>query len=319
MSQANSILVLGAGELGMAMLRSLAHRAPPGSGISIAALLRPSTIDSQALAKQKDIAELRSLGVELLPVDLAEQSEESLAAVFGRFHTVISCTGFVGGSGVQLKLARTVLKAQVKRYFPWQFGVDYDVIGRGSPQDLFDEQLDVRDLLRSQDQTEWVVVSTGMFTSFLFEPSFGVVDLGRNTVNALGSWDNSVTVTTADDIGALTTEIVFAEPRVVDQIVYIAGDTVTYRQLADAVDELLDLNVHRTEWTVPELKRELADDPDNAIKKYRAVFAEGKGVAWDKSQTFNTQRGIAACGLEDWMRANLVANESVTLADVGDR
>ena len=315
MSHANSILVLGAGELGMAMLRSLARRAPPASGISIAALLRASTIDSQDLAKQKDIAELRSLGIELVAGDLAAQSEESLAAVFGRFHTVISCTGFVGGSGVQRKLARAVLKAEVKRYFPWQFGVDYDVIGRGSPQDLFDEQLDVRDLLRSQDQTEWVIVSTGMFTSFLFEPSFGVVDLGRNTVNALGSWDNGVTVTTADDIGALTSEIVFAEPRIVDQIVYLAGDTVTYRQLADTVDKLLELNVHRTEWSVPDLKRELADDPDNSIKKYRAVFAEGKGVAWDKSQTFNAQRGIAACGLEDWMRANLLANESVALRD----
>jgi NmrA-like family len=315
MSHANSILVLGAGELGMAMLRSLARRAPPASGMSIAALLRASTIDSQDLAKQKDIAELRSLGIELVAGDLAAQSEESLAAVFGRFHTVISCTGFVGGSGVQRKLARAVLKAEVKRYFPWQFGVDYDVIGRGSPQDLFDEQLDVRDLLRSQDQTEWVIVSTGMFTSFLFEPSFGVVDLGRNTVNALGSWDNGVTVTTADDIGALTSEIVFAEPRIVDQIVYLAGDTVTYRQLADTVDKLLELNVHRTEWSVPDLKRELADDPDNSIKKYRAVFAEGKGVAWDKSQTFNAQRGIAACGLEDWMRANLLADQSVALRD----
>ncbi|QIE26091.1 NmrA-like family protein (plasmid) [Caballeronia sp. SBC1] len=319
MSHANSILVLGAGELGMAMLRSLARRATPASVISIAALLRPSTIDSQDAAKQKDIAELRSLGIELLPGDLAQQSEESLAAVFGRFHTVISCTGFVGGSGVQRKLARAVLKADVKRYFPWQFGVDYDVIGRGSPQDLFDEQLDVRDLLRSQDRTEWVIVSTGMFTSFLFEPSFGVVDLGQNTVNALGSWDNAVTVTTADDIGALTTEIVFAEPRIADQIVYIAGDTITYRQLADAVDDLLDLNVDRTEWSVPDLKRELAEDPDNSIKKYRAVFAEGKGVAWDKSKTFNAQRGMATCGLEDWMRGNLVPSESVALPDVGRR
>ena len=317
MSHANSILVLGAGELGMAMLRSLARRATPASGISIAALLRPSTIDSRDPAKQKDIAELRSLGIELLPGDLAEQSEESLAAVFGRFHTVISCTGFVGGSGVQRKLARAVLMAEVKRYFPWQFGVDYDVIGRGSPQDLFDEQLDVRDLLRSQDRTEWVIVSTGMFTSFLFEPSFGVVDLDRNTVNALGSWDNGVTVTTADDIGALTTEIVFAEPRIVDQIVYVAGDTVTYRQLADAVDDLLNLNVDRTAWSVPDLKRKLADDPDDSIKKYRAVFAEGKGVAWDKSQTFNAQRGIVACGLDDWMRANLLASDSAALTDVG--
>src|SRR5471032_1320973 len=99
MSHANSILVLGAGELGMAMLRSLARRATLASGISIVALLRPSTIHSQDPAKQKDIAELRLLGIELLPGDLAEQSEESLAAVFGRFHTVISCTGFVGGSG----------------------------------------------------------------------------------------------------------------------------------------------------------------------------------------------------------------------------
>jgi hypothetical protein len=315
MSHANSILVLGAGELGMAMLRSLARRAPPASGMSIAALLRASTIDSQDLAKQKDIAELRSLGIELVAGDLAAQSEESLAAVFGRFHTVISCTGFVGGSGVQRKLARSVLKAGVKRYFPWQFGVDYDVIGRGSPQDLFDEQLDVRDLLRAQDQTEWVIVSTGMFTSFLFEPSFGVVDLGRNTVNALGSWDNAVTVTTADDIGALTTEIVFAEARIVDQIVYIAGDTITYRQLADAVDELLERNVLRTKWSVPQLKRELAEDPDNSIKKYRAVFAEGKGVAWDKSQTFNDQRGPVACGLEEWMRTHLLAHESAALPD----
>ena len=100
---------------------------------------------------------------------------------------------------------------------------------------------------------------------------------------------------------------------------YIAGDTITYRQLADAVGALLDLNVHRTEWSVPELKRELAADPDNSIKKYRAVFAEGKGVAWDKSQTFNAQRGIAARGLEDWMRANLLASESVALPDAGHR
>ena len=319
MSHAHSILVLGAGELGMAMLRSLARRADPVSGISVAALLRPSTIDSKDPAKQTNIAELRSLGIELLPGDLAEQPEESLAAVFGRFHTVISCTGFVGGSGVQLKLARAALKAEVKRYFPWQFGVDYDVIGRGSPQDLFDEQLDVRDLLRSQDRTEWVIVSTGMFTSFLFEPSFGVVDLGRNTVNALGSWDNGVTMTTADDIGALTTEIVFAEPRIVDQIVYLAGDTVTYRQLADTIDELLDLNVDRIVWSVPDLKRELADDPGDSIKKYRAVFAEGKGVAWDTSQTFNAQHGIAVCGLEDWVRANLLASEGAALPDVGHR
>lgn len=306
MSHDNSILVLGAGELGMAMLRSLVQRAGPTSGVSVAVLLRPSAMDSHNPDKRKAIDALRALGVEPIAGDLSAQSVAELATVFGRFDTVISCTGFVGGRGVQRKITQAVLEAGVKRFFPWQFGVDYDVIGRGSAQDLFDEQLDVRDLLRSQDRTEWVIVSTGMFTSFLFEPSFGVVDLAQNTVNALGSWDNAVTVTTAEDIGALTTGIVFAEPRIANQVVYVAGDTVTYGHLANTVERVLGLNVRRAEWRVPELKRQLAEMPDDSIRKYRVVFAEGRGVAWDKDRTFNAQHGIGVCGLENWIRQNVL-------------
>lgn len=108
--------------------------------------------------------------------------------------------GFAAGSNIQIKIARAVLEACVTRFLPWQFGVDYDVIGRGSAQDLFDLQLEVRDLLRGQDRTEWVIVSTGMFTRFLFEKFFGVVDLNLPLVRALGSWETAVTVTTPEDI-----------------------------------------------------------------------------------------------------------------------
>ncbi len=69
-----------------------------------------------------------------------------------------------------------------------------------------------------------------------FEPSFGVVDLSRNVVHALGSWQNSVTVTTAEDIGKLTAEILFTEPKISNSVVYTAGDTITYGQLADMID-----------------------------------------------------------------------------------
>ncbi|CAD6518747.1 hypothetical protein LMG27952_01056 [Paraburkholderia hiiakae] len=300
-----SILVLGAGELGMAMLRTLSRRAGHATNVTIAVLLRASTIASSEPAKQKDVAELRSLGIELVEADLSVQTSDELATLFSRFDTVISCTGFVGGPGVQRKIARAALDAGVKRYFPWQFGVDYDIIGRGSAQDLFDEQLDVRDLLRAQSRTEWVIVSTGMFTSFLFEQSFGVVDLAANTVNALGSWDNAVTVTTADDIAALTAEIVFAEPRIANRVVHIAGDTITYREVADTVDGVLGVKVHRNEWTVPELERQLAEAPQDGLRKYRVVFAQGRGVAWDMGQTFNAQRGLGACSLEEWVRNNL--------------
>ena len=303
-----SILVLGAGELGLAVLRGLATRAASFVDTSVTVLLRPSAIESPSAAKKQDIAELRSLGVNLLAGDLASSAND-LSTLFKEFDTVIGCTGFVTGGGLQLKLARAVLDAAVRRYIPWQFGVDYDVIGRGSAQDLFDEQLDVRDLLRSQDRTEWVIISTGMFTSFLFEPSFGVVDLARNTIHALGSWDTAVTVTTPEDIGALTAAIVFAEPRIANRVVYTAGDTITYARLADVVDSVVGVKVTRVAWSVPELRKELAEDPDDALKKYRVVFAEGRGVAWPLEQTFNAQHGLAVADVKHWAQENLNQRE----------
>ncbi len=299
------ILVLGAGELGMAVLRNLAQRIDLLSGTTLTVLLRSATITAPTHDKRRDIATLDSLGVQLLPGDLVAASESDLAALFADFPTVIGCTGFVAGRNIQIKLARAVLEAGVRRYVPWQFGVDYDVIGRGSAQDLFDEQLDVRDLLRSQDRTEWVIISTGMFTSFLFDPSFGVVDLARNTVHALGSWETAVTVTTPEDIGALTAEILFAEPRIANRVVYTAGDTVTYARLADIVDSVLGRQVQRTAWSRSRLRDELAADPTNPLRKYRVVFAEGNGVSWGVDQTFNAQRGIEVVGVEQWARENL--------------
>lgn len=300
-----AILVLGAGELGMAVLRNLARHARHASGVSIAVLLRPSAMGSDDPAKRKELGELRELGIEFVEGDLTRQSCADLATTFRRFDTVVSCTGFVGGPGVQLKIAQAALEAGIKRFFPWQFGVDYDLIGRGSAQDLFDEQLDVRDLLRAQTLTEWVIVSTGMFTSFLFEPSFGVVELATHTVNALGSLDNAVTVTTAEDIGVMTAEIVFGEPRVSNQVLHIAGDTVTYREVADTLERALGVRLERHVWTVPELKRLLAEAPDDTLRKYRVVFAQGRGVAWDKARTFNAQKGVPLCGIDGWVRDNL--------------
>jgi len=227
-----SILVLGAGELGLPVLRNLAREAKRAPGSALSVLLRESTINTQVPEKKVEIDELRGLGIQMVAADLVNDSIDQLAKVFARFDTVIGCAGMVAGRETPMKLATAALKSGVKRYFPWQFGVDFEVIGRGSPQDLFDAQLDVRELLRAQDNTEWVIISTGMFTSFLFEPVFEVVDFDNNTVNALGSLENSVTLTTPDDIGTLTAQIVFFEPRMRNQIVYLAGDTVTYGQVA---------------------------------------------------------------------------------------
>jgi NAD(P)-dependent dehydrogenase (short-subunit alcohol dehydrogenase family) len=300
-AKTENILVLGAGELGMAVLRELAVR--PQARVTV--MLRPSAIDTTSAHKHQTLEELAALGIEVLAGDVVNDSVEQLAERFGGFDTLVSCLGFVAGSGTQVKLARAALQSDVKRYVPWQFGVDYDVIGRGSPQDLFDEQLDVRDLLRGQSRVQWLIISTGMFTSFLFEPVFGVVDLAQNTVRALGRWETAVTVTTPEDIGRLVAVVLF-DPALVNQVVYVAGDTLSYGQLADTVDRLLKRKVERVEWTVPALLADLAAAPDDQMRKYRAVFADGKGVAWDKVDSYNAGRGIETTTVAQWIGEHLL-------------
>ncbi|MEV4668594.1 aromatic alcohol reductase [Microbacterium sp. LWO12-1.2] len=304
--QSRKILVIGAGELGMPVLRNVMRRAIDVPGSSVDVLLRPATIDSGAPAKQRDLAEIRDLGIGIVPGDLVQNTIDELVSIFTRYDTVIGCTGITAGLDAPMKVAHAALAAKVPRYFPWQFGVDFDVIGRGSPQDIFDSQLDVRDLLRSQEETEWVIISTGMFMNYLFEPGSGMVDLPSRTVNALGSAETAVTVTTPEDIGALTAEILFAEPRIQNEIVYIAGDTVTYGEVAETLGDALGHPFALRVWSESQLMEELADDPHDMTRKYRAAFAQGRGVAWDKATTYNARQEIRTTTLREWVRANLV-------------
>ncbi|KAJ7108779.1 isoflavone reductase family protein [Mycena epipterygia] len=298
MANSDSILILGAGELGNAVIQSFSAHPQPNSLLTV--LLRTSNSPKHLAF----LSELKDLNVAVEYGDIANDSVDALARLFRGHTTIISCVGFAAGPGTQLKLARAVLAAGVDRYIPWQFGVDYDVIGRGSPQNLFDEQLDVRDLLRGQTRTLWKIVSTGMFTSFLFEPSFGVVDLDAAVCRALGTWETAVTVTTPQDIGIMTVRIA-KETWDGSGVVYTAGDTITYGALANTVERILGKEVKRQLWSAEDLVKELKDDPENGTKKYRAVFAMGKGVSWPLDGTYNHQKGIALEGVEDWLKRYL--------------
>lgn len=289
------MLVIGTGELGAAMLRAMVPRAV-AAGIRLDVMVRSTATSGTRLDHEAG---------ELVECDVAAASEAELGTLFGGYDTVLSCLGFAAGTGTQLKLARAAVASGVRRYYPWQFGVDYDVLGRGSPQPLFDEQLDVRDLLRGQSDLRWVIVSVGMFTSFLFEPSFGVVDLERGVVRALGGWDNAVTVTTPEDIGRLTTEIIFTKLEFADEVVHLAGDTITYGRLADLVEQALGRPIRREVLTVPDLMAALAAAPDDTMRRYRAVFALGRGMWWDKERTFNAERGIAVTDAKAWLHDRL--------------
>ncbi|KAL8940537.1 MAG: hypothetical protein Q9216_002754 [Gyalolechia sp. 2 TL-2023] len=308
----SSILILGAGELGLPIIHSLAQLSstiPPSSRPVLTVLLRPSTISSPSPSKSKEIASIQNLGVNILAADISTSTASELASHFKKYRTIISCTGFSGGAGTQMKLAQAVLEADVSHYYPWQFGVDYDIIGPDAAGGLFREQCQVRELLRAQDTTKWTIVSTGMFTSFLFEPFFGVVDQAGEdvVVRALGSWDNQVTVTTPEDIGRVVAELVLQDGRT--GVVYTAGDTLSYQQVAELVEQKMGKEKVRKEiWALDYLRAELGQDPENAIKKYRVVFAEGKGVSWKQDVTLNHVRGIQTTDVRSFLasRKNIV-------------
>ncbi|RBQ74956.1 hypothetical protein FVER53590_08287 [Fusarium verticillioides] len=300
----DNILVLGAGELGTAILEALAKH-PSRANAKLSVLLRPSSINSTAPEKKKQIEHLQGLGITPQPGDV-ESSTSELAAIFRNYDTIISCNGMGRPFGTQTKLADAVFEAGVKRYFPWQFGMDYDAIGTGSDQDRFDEQINIRKKLRAQNKTEWTIVSTGLFMSFLFLTDFGVINLEQKVTRGLGTWDTKITVTVPRDIGRVTADIVFDPRGIANEVVHIAGDTLSYKEIADLVDERFGEGTFRRElWDMETLKKQLAEG--QPVAEYKATFAVGKGVAWDREGTVNMARGIQMTGLREYLKdVNLV-------------
>jgi hypothetical protein len=297
----NNVLVLGAGELGIQVLRAMSNKAREHTHVKMSVLLRIGATDATSGTHRARLDELIRLSITVVEGDLQKNSIDELSEIFGSFDAVINCSGFVGGSGTQIKITQAVLKAAVVRYFPWQFGVDYDVIGKGSGQQVWDEQLEVRHLLRRQKATEWVIVSTGIFTSYLFDPGFGVVDAQSRTVFGLGNWQHAVTLTTPEDIGRLTADIFFHQPSFRNEVVFIAGDTLTYSELADLMQNHWNAEVDRKLLVSKKLQADVQHNPGDVGAKYRLAFARPDGVAWSKEKTFNYRQGIETTTAGQWL------------------
>jgi len=296
----NSFLVIGTGEVGLAMLNSLYdHQEKHDLQLKIGVLVQPVSSNADAIR-----ANTRFNGIGIEAIDLVGDGIETLAATFRRYDTVICCSGFSVGAGMQVKITQAVLAAGVRKYIPWQFGADYDRIGRGSAQPVFDEQLEVRDMLRSQQKTHWVIVSTGMITSFLFREDFGVISLKDRTVRALGDWRHSLTLTSCEDIGALTAAILFHQPEILDEVVFVAGDTVSFEEIGKLMDLLFGSEFEKILWDVPHLQQKLEEEPNDVFNRYRLVFTH-PGVTWSMEETFNYQHKIPTVGLSQWAKQNL--------------
>ena len=118
----------------------------------------------------------------------------------------------------------------------------------------------------------------------------------RVEITALASMENAITATSAEDIGKWTAELVFDAESPINTPVYVAGETLTYEQLADILERVLKPNgveVVRKVWTVEWLKGEMerGEGERDKLKRYRVVFAEGRGVSWPRGGCWGVGRG----------------------------
>lgn len=307
-----SILIIGAGELGTAILTALTtHPSYVTTRPKLALLRRPATLASTDPPTATALAALTARGIALEAGDFTTTPVPELAAVLGRYDVVIQAGGYGSPPGTLLRVAEAAVAGGVKRFFPWQFGVDYEVFGGGEGGvegsghgELFGEMLAVRGLLRGQEGTGWTVVSTGLFMSFLFLRGFGVVDLEGRVVRGLGAWGNKVTVTDVEGIGRAVAEAVFEPEGTENKVVYVAGDTVSYGEVADIVEAGFGGGFKRELWGQGLLKERLEQEPEDLMLKYQNVFGAGFGVSWEMERTLNYRRGLKLTDLRKYVEEN---------------
>ncbi|KXX74045.1 Isoflavone reductase P3 [Madurella mycetomatis] len=280
-----SILIIGLGELGTSILSALTSHPsyqsqPHSQRPKLAILRRPDSLAGPPKLHSDDIV------LHIETADFATSPLAELVPIFQRYDVVIQAAGFGAPPGTQLRVAEAAARAGVARFLPWQFGVDYDAIagadddGRISGEGgLFGEMVRVRELLRAQGRTRWTVLSTGLFMSFLFLPEFGVVDLERRVVRALGGWEERITLTAVEDVGRMVAEVVFVQPEETeDRVVFAAGDTVSYGEIAGIVEETFGFGFKREVWGKDELRGKMDREPENGMVKYQNVFGGGWGI-----------------------------------------
>jgi ribosomal protein S18 acetylase RimI-like enzyme len=113
-----------------------------------------------------------------------------------------------------------------------------------------------------------------------------------------------VTVTDVKGIGRVVADVVFNPTETRNKVVYVAGDTVSYAEVADVVEGVYGGEWKREEWDREYLKRKLEEHPEDLMVKYQNAFGAGVGVSWEMERTLNYQRGIKLTNLREYVDEN---------------
>jgi ribosomal protein S18 acetylase RimI-like enzyme len=113
-----------------------------------------------------------------------------------------------------------------------------------------------------------------------------------------------VTVTDVNGIGSVVADAVFNPEEIRNKVVYVAGDTVSYAQVADVVKGVYGGEWKKEEWDREYLRRKLEENPEDLMVKYQNAFGAGVGVSWEMERTLNHQRGIKLTDLRAYVEEN---------------
>lgn len=110
-----------------------------------------------------------------------------------------------------------------------------------------------------------------------------------------------VTVTSPADIGRLTTEIYLHQPRITNEVVFVA-ETTSYAKLAETVERVTQQTFTRGVLTLPDLQEQLRLHPHDPMLRYRVAFARGDGMWWPMSDTRNAQHHLPTQDIAAWLK-----------------
>jgi hypothetical protein len=105
-------------------------------------------------------------------------------------------------------------------------------------------------------------------------------------------------------IGRAVAEVVFEPEGTEDRVVYVAGDTVSYGEVADIVEAGFGGGFKRELWDREYLRKRLEQEPEDLMLKYQNVFGAGVGVSWEMEKTLNYQRRLKLTDLRKYVEEN---------------
>ncbi len=252
MSPIKNVLIIGAGgNVGRSTIK--AFRSEPGK-FQITGLTR-NTSEAKLPA-----------GVRHVKTDY---SQASLFEAFQGQDAVIS-TLSGGGLDEQRAIVDAAIAAEVKVFFPSEYGVDTSIRAASQVIPFLASKIAALDYLKSkQDKISWTAIITGsVFDWGLNIPGFGGLNVPAHTSTIYDGGNIAYDATNLDQVGKAIVAALKQPELTKNQYVYVNSFTITQNQVLEAVEKVTGEKFTVSQSTSEELWQESA-----------AQVQEGQGLA----------------------------------------